>query len=264
MFRRPLRAGLGLILALSLAPSLASAQLGGITKKVKEKVVPAAPAGAGQPSTDQPARLPGPEITPSVVDRFLAGLKAEKGARDRAAEAQQRRQQKSEEEEKQRQEEEKQRQLEQMDPQTRHVLCVNEKQQQDPKYAQLQKLASDAQAASNKGDNNKAMEVAMQMGPLQQEIQQRADSICTAIEAKAGPTKPTPAQKAIQNAPEAAPEDTAAKVAGMTAVEYGQVKELIYTYLNYGKRAGVTEQEKQAIEAKRPQLKEAFKAIGVG
>jgi hypothetical protein len=253
MSPRNLVVGVGLVLAFTFAgPTTAHAQIGGLVKKAKEKAVPASGA---QTTTDQPARLPGPEITKSLVDRFLVGLSAEKDARARAAEVEKTRSQKNADEE-------KQRQLDAMDPQTRHMFCVNEQQQKDPKYATLQKMGNDAKAASDKGDNSKAMDISVQMAPLVSELQLRADSVCTAMEAHAGP-RPTREQRAIQNAPAMAPEDTAAKVAGLTPVEYGQVKELIYTYLNYGKRAGVTEQEKSVIEAKRSQLKEAFKGIGM-
>jgi hypothetical protein len=240
---RPVAAGFALALLLTV-PASAHAQLGGLVKKAKDKI--AAPAATTQ-STDQPARLPGPEITSTVVDHLLLGLKAEKDARDRAAATEQVRRQKDAEA--------------QMDPQTRYYSCIADAQQKDPKFADMQKLGKDAQDASNKGDQNKAMDLAMQMQPLQLQIQARAESSC--VQLKPGAAAPTPTQKAIQTAPVVPPEEAGAKAAGLTPVEYGQVKELIYTYLGYGKRAGLTDSEKRAVDPKRDQLKDGFKQIGM-
>lgn len=236
--------GLCLIVALSSLPSPGHAQLGGLVKKAKEKVAPSADPS----STDQPARLAGPELTPGVVDHFLAGLKAEKAAKDRAEAA---------EKERKKQEAEQQ-----MDPAARHWTCVSEKQQQDPEQATAQQLAKDASDAAQKGDNQKAMDIAMKLGPMTQEIQKRAEAACASVKA-APAAAPTPEQQAVQNASQVPPEAAGAKTAGLTPVEYGQVKELIYTYLNYGNRAGVTDAEKRAIEAKRAELKAAFTGIGM-
>jgi len=236
--------GLCLIVVLSSLPSAGNAQLGGLVKKAKDKV---APDASGQSSTDQPARLPGPEITPGTVDHFLAGLKAEKTAKDQAAAA-----------EKERKDQEAQAH---MDPNTRYYSCVSDKQQKDPQQATMQQMAKDAKDASDKGDTQKAMDIAMKLGPMSQDIQKRAQAACAS--AKAAPPAPTPEQQAVQNAPQVTPEAAGAKAAGLTTVEYGQVKELIYTYLNYGKRSGVTDPEKQAIEAKRADLKAAFTSIGM-
>ncbi len=240
---RPVAAVVGLALLLAL-PATAQAQLGGLVKKAKDKVAP--PAAATQ-STDQPARLPGPTITSAVVDHFLLGLKAEKDARDRAAAAAEERRRKDAEV--------------RMDPQTRYYTCLSEKQQQDPAYPQMQKLAKDGQDAANKGDNNQVMQIAMQMQPLQMQLQQHAESACATLKPGAAPA--TPAQKAIQEAPAVPPEEAGAKAAGLSPVEYGQIKELIYTYLGYGKRAGLTDDEKRAVDPKREQLKDGLNSVGM-
>ncbi len=241
MSRPVAAAGLALLL---LLPATGHAQLGGLVKKAKDKVVP--PAAATQ-STDQPARLPGPTITGAVVDHLLLGLKAEKDARDRAAATADTRRRKEAEA--------------QMDPQTRYYSCVSEQQQKDPAYAQMQKLGKDAQDASTKGDNNAAMQIAMQMAPLQLQLQQHAESACAALKPGAAPA--TPAQKAIQDAPVVPPEEAGAKAAGLTSVDYAQLKELIYTYLGYGKRAGLSDDEKRAVDPKRDQLKDGLNSIGM-
>ena len=240
---RPVAAVVALALLLTF-PAGAHAQLGGLVKKAKDKV---APPAAPQQSTDQPARLPGPEITSSVVDHLLVGLKAEKEARDRAAVA---------EEDRRRRESQKQ-----MDPQTRYYSCVAEAQQNDPKMADLQKLGKEAKDASDKGDQGKSMDLVMQMGPLQAQLQARAESTCASQ--KPGAAAATPVQQAIQAAPVVPPEEAGAKAAGLTKVDYGQVKELIYTYLGYGRRAGLSDSEKRAVDPKRDQLKDGFKLIGM-
>lgn len=246
MWRSPITLGLGLSLALAITPASGHAQLGGLVKKAKDKA--ATSAGVQSPtSTDQPARLPGPTITAPVVDHLLLGLKAEKDARDRAAVTSEDRRRKDAEAH--------------MDPNTRYYSCIGEKQQQDPAFAQMQKLGQDAQDASKKGDNNQAMQIAMQMQPLQMQVQQHAESACVSL--KPGAPQATPVQKAIQEAPAIPPEEAGAKAAGLSPVEYGQIKELIYTYLGYGKRAGLTDDEKRAVDPKRDQLKDGLKSIGM-
>jgi len=236
--------GLCLILALFAMPSSGVAQLGGLVKKAKEKVAPS----ADQSSTDQPARLPGPTITPEVVNHFLSGLKTEKDTKDRAAAA-----------EKARKDQEAQKQ---MTPEMRYYACMSDHQQKDTGQATITKLGEQAQAAAKAGDNQKAMQYAMQLGPLQAAIQQRAEAACAPLKSGQTPA-PTPEQQAVIKAPEVSPEAAGAKAAGLSEVEYGQVKELIYTYLNAGKRAGVSPAEQQAIEARRADLKAGFAAIGM-
>jgi hypothetical protein len=239
---RRVSAAIGLAL-LALLPAAGHAQLGGLIKKAKDKVAPP----AAIQSTDQPARLPGPEITSAVVDHLLTGLKAEKEARDRAAAAEElRRQQEAEAS---------------MDPNARYYNCIAKAQEVDPRRAELEKLGKDGKDAADKGDTSKAMDIAMQMQPIQMQMQAHAESTCAAV--KPGAKQPTRTQKAIQAAPIVPPEESGASAAGLSKVDYGQVKELIYTYLGYGKRAGLTDSEKHAVDPKREQLKDALKQVGL-
>ncbi len=239
---RPVAAAFGLALLLTF-PASGHAQVGGLIKKAKDKVAPP----AATQSSDQPARLPGPEITSGVVSNLLLALKAEKDAKDRAA---------ATEDERRRQEAEAK-----MDPQTRYYSCIGTAQQQDPAMAEMERLGKEGKDAADKGDQNKAMDIAMRMQPIQMQMQARAESACVSL--KPGAKQPTPAQKAIQAAPVVPPEEAGAKAMGVTPVEYGQIKELIWTYLGYGKRAGLTDSEKRAVDPKRDQLREGFKLIGM-
>jgi hypothetical protein len=239
---RSVAAALGLALLLTI-PASGHAQLGGLIKKAKDK---AAPPAATQ-SSDQPARLPGPEITSDVVSKLLLAFKAEKDARDRAA---------ATEDERRRQEAEAK-----MDPQTRYYSCLSTTQQKDPAMAEMQRLANEGKDAADKSDQNKAMDIAMRMQPLQLQMQARAESACASVKPGAKPATPT--QKAIQAAPVVPPEEAGAKVMNVSTVEYGQIKELIWTYLGYGKRAGLSDSEKRAVDPKRDQLMEGFSLIGL-
>jgi hypothetical protein len=107
------------------------------------------------------------------------------------------------------------------------------------------------------------MQLAVQINELNTAMQQRADSVCTAQQPKPGAAPPTAEQQAIQDAPPISPEAEGAKAAAMPPVDYGQIKELIYTYVNYGKRAGLSDSEKKAVDAKVKELREALKAIGM-
>lgn len=240
----PLLLGLGLLLVTAPLP----AQLGGLVKKAKDKV---APAAGVQTSTDQPARMPAPEATSQSIDHLLTGLKAEKGVLDQEAEAARQRQAAEE------------RQRRAADAASEQQNCVEAKMKADPDYAKMEKLGRDAEAASKAGDNQKAMDLAMQMAPMAPAIQQRAQAACAA------PATPAPAP-AVSSADAAAiqgaagnPGESGAKAAGMTVVEYGQLKELIYTYFTYPKRAGLSDSEKRAIDAKRTELQAGLKAIGM-
>ena len=85
------RRALGLasvLLALSFLVTPAEAQLGGLAKKARQRVSET----AGVPSTDQPARMAGPEVTTASVDQLLAGLKAEAATVERQAAAERQRQ----------------------------------------------------------------------------------------------------------------------------------------------------------------------------
>jgi hypothetical protein len=256
----------GLVVALALtASSTASAQLGGLVKKkAKEKAAEA--AGVQQPSTDQPARLPGPEVTPAALDRLLTAFKAEKTARDNWAANEEKRREAEEKRRKAKQEQDRQEALAKMDPQTRHQYCISEKMQTDPDNAKLKKLSDQAAEASKKGDNGAMMQISLDMGPIQAGMQQRADSACAAQEKEAkkggGKKAPSPEQAAVEEAPPNSPEEAGAKAGGFTDVDYAQLKELVLIHLRDPKRAGLTDAEKKAVEPKKAQLTAGLKSIG--
>ncbi len=233
--------GLGLLLVAAPLP----AQLGGLVKKAKEKV---APAAGVQASTDQPARMPAPEATPQSIEQLLTGLKAEKGVLDQEAEAARRRQEA----------EERNRRAERAAEENQS--CVETRMKADPDYAKMEQLSKDAQTAVGAGDTQKATDIAMRLPAMMQGIQQRAQTACAAP-APAGNVSSADAA-AIQGAA-GDPGESGAKAAGMTVVEYGQLKELIYTYFTYPKRAGLSDSEKRAIDAKRTELQAGLKAIGM-
>lgn len=239
-----------LIVALLVTAAPLSAQLGGLTKKVKPKVSAPSLPGGSQGSTDQPARLPGPEVTKSSVDQLLLGLKAEKAALDREAAAAQKRQEAEERRKKANQQA------------NDHGSCVQAKTESDPEYLKLQQMGKDAEAAAKSGDNQKAVTLATQMPAMMQAVNQRAEAACA---------QSTPAPAGVSGddaaAMEAAPGNSgadAAKAAGMSQVDYGQLKELVYTYFQSPKRAGLTSSEEQAVNGRRADLQAAFRAIGMG
>lgn len=250
MLPRPIAAGLVLASTLSLLPAVMEAQLGGIAKRARDRIG----AGSGQQvSTDQTARLPGPTLTADVVNRLLTGLAAEKQARDRAAEAEVRRQRQAEAAAQARRQQEEQYET--------HQECVGAKLKADPKYAEAERTAGEAQAAAQRGDMAKAMQLSQRIQPLMQEAQQRAEGACASTR-PSGTAAPTPEEEAIQATADSS-EVLGAGAGKFTPVDYGQVKELVYTYLNYPQKAGLTAEEKGVVEPRRRELKEALKAVGL-
>jgi len=69
---------LALTLAALLVPQLATAQFGGLVKKVKDKVSPSSSTTTGTPTGKVVVA-----VTPDVVDRFITGFQAERAERDR-------------------------------------------------------------------------------------------------------------------------------------------------------------------------------------
>ena len=230
--------GLALVLLLEAPGSPAHAQVGGLVKKAREKVAPAATA---QPTTDEPARLPGPTLTPAVVDHFLVGLKAEKGEQDRQAKQQERR---------------AAAERRKKDPKASAESCRSEVVQNDPKARERDSLTKAAEAAAERKDYATAQQIALSVQTSVLELQARADSICASIR-----PEPPPEQEAMRTA-SVSPGEAGATAAGMTAVEYGQVRELLQTYLQYPARAGLSPEEKQAVDPKRTELLAAFQALG--
>ncbi|MBP6668344.1 MAG: hypothetical protein KA180_02770 [Gemmatimonadales bacterium] len=228
-----------LLVALSLVAQPAEAQLGGLTRKAKEKATQA----AGIPSTDQPARMAGPEATPESIDHLLAGLKAEATVRQQQAEQERLRQEREEAA---------------RNASARQGQCYEDKKASDPAWPELQRLEAQAKEAVDKGDYNKASQLGQRMTTLATEMQARIQAACAA------PAQPTPEQQAIQRQPVANPEQAGAQAAGMSLTDYAQFKELVYTYLSAGNRAGLADKEKQAVDAKKRELRERLKAVGLG
>lgn len=226
------------LLALSFLVTPAEAQLGGLAKKARQRVSET----AGVPSTDQPARMAGPDVTPASVDRLLVGLKAEATAAERQAAA------------------ERQRQDQANAARTasaRQEQCYEDKKNSDPAWPEIQRLQEQGKTAADKGDYDKASQIAQQMGAKMMDLQTRVQAAC------AQPAQPSAEQEAMQQAT-GNPESAGAQAAGMSAQDYAQFKELVYTHLQSPKRAGLAEKEQQTIEAKKQELRDRLKAVGLG
>lgn len=250
MSSRPLAAGLMLALTLSLLPATLEAQLGGIAKRARDRV---GTASGQQRSTDEAARLPGPTLTADVVDRLLTGLAAEKRARDRAA---------AEEAERQRRADAAaQARRDQQEQYDNHQQCVESKAKADPKYAEAERVTKEAQAAAQQGGMAKAMQLSQRIQPLMLEVQQQAEAACAASKPGQSP-EPTAEERAIQASTDSS-EVIGAGAGRFTPLEYGQVKELVYTYLSYAQKAGLSPEEKSVVDPKRRELREALKAVGL-
>lgn len=238
MFGRSL-ALTSLLVALSLVAQPAEAQLGGLTRKAKEKATQA----AGIQSTDQPARMAGPEATPESVDHLLAGLKAEATVRQQQAEQERLRHEREEAA---------------RNASSQQSQCYEDKKASDPAWPELQRLEAQGKEAADKGDYAKASQIGQRMAVLANEMQARIQAACAA------PAQPTAEQQAMQRQPAGNPEEAGARAAGMSLTDYAQFKELIFTYLNAGNRAGLADKEKQAVDAKKRELRERLKAVGLG
>lgn len=238
------RRALGLasaLLALSFLVTPAEAQLGGLAKKARQRVS----GTAGVPSTDQPARMAGPEVTAASVDQLLAGLKAEAATAERQAAA------------------ERQRQEQANAARTasdRQAQCYEDKKNSDPAWPEIQRLQEQGKAAADKGDYDKASQIGQQMGVKMTDLQARVQAACAQSTQAA---QASAEQQAMQQAG-GSPESAGAQAAGMSAQDYAQFKELVYTHLQSPKRAGLAGKEQQAIEAKKRELRDRLKAVGLG
>lgn len=232
------------LLAFTFVVTPAEAQLGGIAKKARQT----ASEAAGVPSTDQPARMAGPEVTQASVAQLLTGLKAEQIAMERQAAAERQRQ-------------------EQADAAStasdRQAQCYEDKKNADPAWAEIQRLKAQGDTAAEKGEYNKATQIALQLGTKMTDLHNRVQAACAQQAQAAQAAQPSAEQQAMQQAG-SSPESAGAQAAGMSAQDYAQFKELVYTYLQAPKKAGLAEKEQQAIEAKKPQLRERLKAVGLG
>jgi hypothetical protein len=251
MSARRVMASLALALAVAVVPEVAEGQVGGLVKKARDRV-----AGAGQQqSTDEAARMPGPTLTNDVVTRLLRGLDAEKRAQDQAAQAMERQRVADSVAE-----------LERKKPghYTSREECVGVKFQEDPKQADLQRLMQQASAAAEKKDMNLAMQLSQRMAPMQLEIQQRAESSCAKVPtmAEVMAKAPKPEERAVMLGRDSL-EVIGANGGGFNRGEYAQLKELVYTYLSYPQKAGLAPAEKQVVDPKKAELRQALKAIGM-
>lgn len=241
-----------LVLCIGFPPTTAVAQLGGIVKKARDRVAP-----GQQQSTDEPARLPGPTLTSDVVSRLLRGLAAEKRARDQAEREAERRRVADSVAAAERQSQE---------PPTTREECYAVKMKADTAYPGLQRLMEEASAAGERNDISKAAEIAQRMGPIQLGIHQRAEAACASVpsaSAMRAPTpQPTPQEQAVQQSPDTL-EIHGAGAGGFSPTEYAQLKELVYTYFNSPQKAGLAPEEKRAVDAKRKELKDGLKGVGL-
>lgn len=244
-----------LLLGLSLLFSAGrlEAQFGGLVKKAKNR---AAVAAGVQASTDQPARMAGPEITDESIERLLAGLKAEKAALDREAEAARQRQAEAE---RQRQAEERYTRQK-----AEHESCVDSRTKADPDYAKMEQLSKEAEAAGKAGDTQKAMDLSMRMALLRPDvIVERATAACAAIAPAGAEASVSSADVAAMRGAAGTSGGAGAGAAGMTEAAYGQMKELIYTYFTQNKLAGLTPDEERAVNGRRAELRAALKGTGI-
>jgi hypothetical protein len=243
MFRRAF--GLASTLfALTFLATSAEAQLGGLAKKARQT----ASEAAGVPSTDQPARMAGPEVTQASVAQLLTGLKAEQAAAEQQAAAERRRQEQA---------------TAARAAQERQEHCYEDKKNSDPAWAEIQGLKAQGDTAVDKGEYNKATQIAQQLQAKLLDLHNRVQAACAQQAQAAQAAQPSAEQQAMQQA-SGSPESAGAQAAGMSAQDYAQFKELVYTYLQSPKKVGLAEKEQQAIEAKQAQLRERLKAVGLG
>lgn len=252
MWSTRLGAAAALALCIGFLPSAAEAQLGGIVKKAKDRVVP-----GQQQSTDEPARMPGPTLTSDVVNRLLRGLGAEKRARDQAEREMERRRVADSVAAAERQ---------RPDRYTTREECYPVKMKADTAYPGFERLMNEASAAGERNDIAKASEIAQRMASIQMGIHQRAEAACASVPpASAMPApapQPTPQEQAVQQGPDTL-EVVGAGAGGFSAAEYGQLKELVYTYLKFREKAGLAPEEKRAVDAKRKELNDGLKGVGL-
>lgn len=252
MWSPRLGAAAALALCIGFLPSAAEAQLGGIVKKAKDRVVP-----GQQQSTDEAARLPGPTLTNDVVSRLLRSLTAEKRARDQAERERERRRVADSVAAAERQ---------RPGYYTTREECYAVKMKADTAYPTLDRMLSEASAAGERNDIAKASEIAQRMAPIQMGIHQRAEAACAKVppasSMPAPAPQPTPQERAVQESPDTL-EIHGAGAGGFSATEYGQLKELVWTYLTFPQKAGLAPDEKRAVDAKRKELKDGLKGVGL-
>jgi len=253
MWSPRLGAAAALALCIGLLPTVAEAQLGGIVKKARDRVA----APGQQQSTDEAARLPGPTLTNDVVARLLRGLSAEKRARDQAERERERRRVADSVAAAERA---------RPDHYTTREECFGVKFKADTAYPTLNRMMNEASAAGERNDIAKASEIAQRMALVQLGIQQRTEAACASMPpASAVPApapRPTAAEQAVQEAPDTI-EVVGAGAGGFSSTEYGQLKELVWTHLTFPQKSGLAAEERRAVEAKRKELKDGLKGVGL-
>ncbi len=248
---RPFAAAL--VAALLLVPSVAQAQLGGITKRVKlpgKEKVEAPAAAVGVPS--------GPELDEESLDALLAGLKAEKAEQDKVAEAAKARIAKAE----------AARQNAgpaYMNALMRHQECVSQAGDKDPRAAQVRRLRD---ASSDEDDEAKADRLDAKADSVQALIDAKAEKGCEklkpnmeemAASANEHATLPSESQAIRDAKPQT--EAAGAKAGGMDAKEYAAVKERVINVLYAPARFPLTSDERKAFTPRRDALQSALKAV---
>ena len=233
-----------LLLAASVLPDPAAAQLGGLTKKARDKAAQA----AGVPSTDQPARMAGPEVTPASVDALLKALRAEAAARAQQAAALRQQEARAEAE---------------RNAASRSQGCYDQQKEKDPASKEIKQLQDQAAAAAEKGDYAKAGELALRMNTLLTEMHARITATCERQAREDQAALPTVDQQAMRQA-SARPDSVGAIAGGMSIQAYAELKELVYTHLRSAQRAGLAKKEQDAIEPKKKELRDGLRAVGIG
>lgn len=245
MSRRTLGLAGLLLLPVAALPEPVTAQLGGLTKKARDKAAQA--TGVQQPTTDQPARMPGPTVTTASVNSLLKGLQAEAAAiRQRAAEEQRRQARDSADREAAKNARD----------------CPYRTRDSLPLAEEVRKGLDSARIAAEKGDYARAGQISMRVSAKNDTLTAQVEKIC-ARQGRAGPAAPQPDAQAMQQAT-GSPDSVGAKAAGLSLQEYAEMKELVYTHIQLPGRAGLTPAEKAAVEPKKKELRDALRAVGIG
>lgn len=256
---------LTLLLVLASLPTVAQAQLGGLSKRVKDRVTGATARAEEKPAQDEPARAAAPTLNPATVDQFVAGLKVERktldDARARVTAGQQ-----------QVANAQAARSKAWQDQQQKYSDCQNEKLEQHPKQPQRDSVQQAMAVARLKGQKPQAEALHSRLQKLEQEIQTDAEAACAQYKtdekdmlAAFTPTESEKNQPSEYETMRAAG-DTAiilgARAAGMSPRQYGQVKEAVMAQLKAPGKAGLNPAEAAAVDARRDELADLLKAVG--
>lgn len=247
----------------------ASAQLGGLLKKVPK--VPSVPSAPSVPGTEAApkAKEPAPELTADLVDRMISGMKAERqaleqGARDvrktmakRAADASPEAQQ------------EKQMALLQgvaaKDEQYRG--CIDDAILKDADYPKYEKLKD---RAEDELDDTKSEALSRQAGQLRDAMVKRAEPGCASLkpgdyaaEMKAAGIDTSGRQESEEEMlgkVDRSADEAGAKAAGLEVPVYAQRKETLCMGLVRGQQ--VNSADRALMDARAAELKSALQSVG--